>query len=201
MATDTTLSLRPVFVCFNVLATRLWLLGYIAAICGVAGGILTSLRDHTGNAWPGFIAFGAFGFFVVAPLGVYAVNKMSYARTEYRFYADRLEFEEGFFVVKKKTILFRDVDEVTLQKSVSQRICRLGTINLSTAASEMVNPSPFAKFGFTGAAASGAIVQDIPDPDEAFAAIEKMVDACRGERPDQAGPDAIRSEQHDLAGT
>ena len=175
---DTALSIRPVFVGWVVLAARLWLQGYIAAVCGAAGTILTTLLYRIDIGGPGFVAFGAFGF-ILAPFGILAINKLNYARTEYRFYPDRLEFEQGFFTVNKKVFMFRDVREVTLQKSVMQRIYGLGTVNLSTLASDVPNQSPYARFGFGRGSPSGASVQDIPNPDQAFAAIQKMVDACR----------------------
>ena len=174
----TAMSIRPVFVGWVVLAARLWLAGYIGAVCGAAGQILTTLLYRIDVGVPGFIAFGAIGF-MIAPIGILAINKLNYARTEYRLYPDRLEFEEGFFTVNKMVFMFRDVREVTLQKSVAQRMYGLGTVNLSTLASDVPNQSPYAKFGFGSGSPSGASVQDIANPDQAFAAIQKMVDACR----------------------
>jgi len=59
-------------------------------------------------------------------------KKLNYARTEYKFSEDRLEFDEGFFNVTEKVVEFRDVKEVTLRKSIFQRIYDLGTIYLAT---------------------------------------------------------------------
>jgi len=175
---DAVLSLRPVFASLNVLAARLWLYFYVASMIGVAGSIGTSIYNHTGNGWPGLVVFTAAGLFV-APFGILAVTRSGYARTEYRFYADRLEFETGFFAVREKTIMFRDVLEVSLQQSFLQRNNGLGTIFLSTLASDAPDPGPLSQFGFTDGTKSGASVLDIPRPDEAFAAVQKLIDSVR----------------------
>jgi membrane protein YdbS with pleckstrin-like domain len=172
------LSLRPAFVGWNVLAARLWLWGYLASIFGAAGTILTSLIYRTDGGISAFIAFTALGL-LIAPFPIYAVARLSYARTEYQIYPDRLEFEQGFFVAKKKVILFRDIQEVTLQQGLAQRMCGLGTINLSTQATGTDDPGPFARFGFIGGSQSGASLQDIPNPDETFETVKKMVGHCR----------------------
>ena len=178
-ASDTAMSIRPVFAASVVLAARLWLAGYIGAVCGAAGQILTTLLYRIDVGVPGFIAFSAIGF-MIAPIGILAVAKLNYARTEYRFYPDRLELEQGFFIVREKTIMFRDVKELTLRRGTLQRMCGLGTIDLSTQATDVDAPSPqAAKFGFVPGATSGASVQDIPNPEQAFDTIKKMVDACR----------------------
>jgi membrane protein YdbS with pleckstrin-like domain len=80
-----------------------------------------------------FFFFGALAFFGV-PAVAYFGKKLNYGRTEYRFFADRLEFEEGFFSINKKVIKFRDVKEVTLRKGFLQRFYDLGTIYLATLA-------------------------------------------------------------------
>jgi membrane protein YdbS with pleckstrin-like domain len=64
----------------------------------------------------------------------YVGKKLNYARTEYRFHEDRLEFEEGFFNINKKVIKYKNVSEVTLHKGLLQRIYGLGTIYLATLA-------------------------------------------------------------------
>ena len=63
------------------------------------------------------------------PAIAYFGKKLNYSRTEYRFFHNRLEFEEGFFSINKKVIKYRDVKEVTLRKGIFQRIYGLGTRN------------------------------------------------------------------------
>ena len=95
-----------------------------------------------------FVLFGALGFFGV-PAIAYMGKKLNYSRTEYRFFSDHLEFEEGFFSINKKVIRYRDVREVTLHKGFFQRMYGLGTIYLATLATGSgYGQSGFNSFGF-----------------------------------------------------
>jgi hypothetical protein len=123
----------------------------------------------------GAIAF--FGIPIVADVG----KKLNYSRTEYRFYADRLEFDEGFFSINKKVIKFRDVKETTLRKGILQRTYDLGSVYLATLATGSArNSNPFLALGFGNVSASGVIVRDISDPDATFEKIRQLVDAQSG---------------------
>jgi hypothetical protein len=96
----------------------------------------------------------------------------------YRFYDDRLEFDEGFFTLNKKVIKFRDVKETTLRQGVLQRIYGLGSIYLATLATGSTrNTNPFVALGFGNVSASGIIVRDIADPDRTFEKVRQLVDA------------------------
>ena len=48
-----------------------------------------------------FVFFGCLFFFGI-PLLVYFQKKKTYAKTEYKFYKDRLEYAEGFLDCRKK---------------------------------------------------------------------------------------------------
>jgi len=123
-----------------------------------------------------FAAIGFFGTPIVAYLG----KKLNYSRTEYWFFDDRLEFEEGFFSINQKVIMFRDVKEVTLHKGIFQRIYGLGTIYLATLATGTAGGfNPFVALGFGTVSASGVSVRDITDPDQMFDKIRRLVDAQR----------------------
>ncbi|MEH2590072.1 hypothetical protein V1273_003911 [Bradyrhizobium sp. AZCC 1721] len=75
-------------------------------------------------------------------------------------------------------IKFRDVKETTLRKGVLQRSYDLGSIYLATLATGSTrNSNPFVSLGFGNVSASGVIVRDISDPDQAFETIRKLVDA------------------------
>jgi uncharacterized membrane protein YdbT with pleckstrin-like domain len=143
------------------------------------GGVSTSfgLFEH-GSQVP-FIFFGTLAFFGV-PIVAYWGKKLNYSRTEYRFLADHLEFEEGFFSINKKVIRFRDVKEVTLHKGFLQRIYGLGTIYLATLATgSSPRANPFMAFGFGNVSASGVSVRDVRDPDRVFEWIRRIIDAYR----------------------
>ena len=172
------LSVKPVFIGWITLLMQLPLqLFFTVWAGGFFGGMGTAAGLFPKNSWTASYAIGAI-VFVAMPIVAYVGKKLNYSRTEYRFYADRLEFEEGFFSINKKVIKYRDVKETTLRKGVLQRIYGLGSIYLATLATgSSRNSNPFVALGFGNVSASGVIVRDIPDPDAAFDRIRKLVDA------------------------
>jgi uncharacterized membrane protein YdbT with pleckstrin-like domain len=181
MATDITeFSVRPVFIGWITLLVQLPLqLFFTLWSGGFFGGMIQATGLFARGSQTPFVVFGAIAFFGI-PVVAYFGKKLNYGRTEYRFFADHLEFEEGFFSINKKVIDFRDVKEVTLRKGVFQRIYGLGTIYLATLATGS-SPSfnPFVALGFGNVSGSGISVRDIGDPDQAFDRIRQLVDARR----------------------
>jgi uncharacterized membrane protein YdbT with pleckstrin-like domain len=177
--TAITLSIRPVFVGWVTLLIQLPLQLFFTLWSGVFFGAMlqnTSLVARGSNA--SFIVFGAVAFFGF-PLVAYFGKKLNYSRTEYRFFTDRLEFEEGFFSINKKVIRFHDVNEVTLHKGFFQRFYGLGTIYLATLATGSSRTfNPFMALGFGNVSASGVGVRDIENPDQVFDKIRGLVDAA-----------------------
>lgn len=185
-------SVRPVFIGWIALLIQLpfqlfftfWCAAFFGGMFQASGHFIAGPRA-IGVPLP-FIVFGAIGFFSV-PLVAYLGKKLNYSRTEYRFFADHLEFEEGFFSINEKVIRYRDVREVTLHKGFFQRFYGLGTIYLATLATG-TGPwgtnsggfNPFSALGFGNVSASGVSVRDVPDPDQMFDKIRQLVDAQRG---------------------
>jgi uncharacterized membrane protein YdbT with pleckstrin-like domain len=170
---NVTLSVRPVFVGWITLLLQLPFQIFLAIWSGGFFGVMAA--NLTGNTWqwPPTLLIGG-TVFVVLPIVIYTVKKLNYTRAEYRFYPDRVEFEEGFFSISKKVVKFEDVKEVTLRKGIFQQLCGLGTIYLSTVATGVDGP---ASFGVGNVSASGVSVRDISNPDETYDAIKKLVDA------------------------
>lgn len=178
MATDRLVfSVQPVFVGWITLLAQLPLQLFFTLWASLFFGGLTQ-AFIPGSRAP-FIFFGAVAFFGI-PIAAYFGKKLNYGRTEYRFFTDRLEFEEGFFSINEKVIKFRDVKEVTLRKGFLQRFYDLGTIYLATLATGS-SPSfrPFNALGFGNVSGSGISVRDIQSPDETFDKVKQLVDACR----------------------
>ncbi|OCK56888.1 PH domain-containing protein [Bradyrhizobium sp. LMTR 3] len=171
------LSVKPMFIGWITLLTQLPLQVFFTLWCGVFfGGVGASIGIFP-NAKDASYAIGAIAFFAV-PVVAYIGKKLNYSQTEYRFYSDRLEFDEGFLTINKKVIKFRDVKETTLRKGILQRSYDLGSIYLATLATGSTrNSNPFVALGFGNVSASGVIVRDISDPDETFETIRKLVDA------------------------
>ena len=165
-------SIKPVFIGWIALLTQvpaqlfltLWVGGFFGGMTHRAIGPLS------------FVLFGGIAFFAV-PAVAYFGKKLNYARTEYRFYEDRLEFDEGFFSINRKAMKYKDIKEVTLRKGLLQRIYSLGTIYLATLATGS-GPSNnvFFGLGFGNISASGVGVRDTRDPDVTFEKIKALVE-------------------------
>ncbi|HZC56682.1 MAG TPA: PH domain-containing protein [Xanthobacteraceae bacterium] len=170
-------SVKPVFIGWITLLVQLPLqLFFTFWAGGFFGAMILSLQLFPKDSRAPFVFFGLLAFFGI-PAVAYIGKKLNYARTEYRFFDDHLEFEEGFFSINKKVIKFRDVKEVTLRKGVLQRIYGLGTIYLATLATGSTRgANPFLALGFGNVSASGVSVRDIADPDQAFDKIRGMID-------------------------
>ena len=175
------LSVTPVFIGWITLLMQLPLqLFFTFWAGGFFGGMGTAAGIFPKNSSVSFYTIGAIVFFAI-PIVAYVGKKLNYSRTEYRFYPDQLEFEEGFFSVNKKVIKFRDVKETTLRKGILQRIYGLGSIYLATLATGSTrNTNPFVALGFGNVSASGVIVRDISDPDGTFEKVRQLVDAQNG---------------------
>lgn len=175
---DLRFSLRPVFIGWITLLMQLPAQLFFTVWCGGFFGGMTSLL-FPGSRLP-FLLFGGLAFFGI-PIVAYFGKKLNYSRTEYRFYPDRLEFEEGFFALNRKVIRFRDVKEVSQHKGMFQRIYGLGTIYLATLATGTsfgaTGWNPFGALGFGNVSASGVSVRDVTNPDAAFEQIRSLVDS------------------------
>jgi uncharacterized membrane protein YdbT with pleckstrin-like domain len=172
------LSIKPVFVGWITLLMQLPLQLFFTVWSGLFfGGMAASAGLLQKNSWSASYIIGAVAFFAI-PMVAYVGKKLNYSRTEYRFYDERLEFDEGFFSINKKVIKFRDVKETTLRKGILQRIYGLGSIYLATLATGSTrNTNPFVALGFGNVSASGVIVRDIEDPDGTFEKVRQLVDA------------------------
>jgi uncharacterized membrane protein YdbT with pleckstrin-like domain len=172
-------SVRPVFIGWITFLAQLPLQLFLTVWAGMFfGGISKTFLPFPRDSHTPFIVFGALAFFGV-PIVAYFGKQLNYSRTEYRFFADRLEFEEGFFSINKKVINFRNVKEVTLRKGLLQRIYGLGTIYLATLATGSTPRSnPFVALGFGNVSASGINVRDVRDPDEMYEKVRRLVDAA-----------------------
>jgi membrane protein YdbS with pleckstrin-like domain len=174
------LTIKPVFVGWMKLLNQVPLQLFFTVWCGgFFGGIGTSIGLFPRSSEASYI-IGAITFFAF-PIATYVGVKLNYGRTEYRFYADRLEFDEGFFSINKKVIKYRDVKETTMRRGILQRTYDLGSVYLATLATGSYrNSNPFVALGFGNVSASGVIIRDIPDPEAAFEKIRQLIDTQNG---------------------
>jgi membrane protein YdbS with pleckstrin-like domain len=168
-------SLKPVFVGWIALLAQIPIQLFFTLWAGGFVGALLAPFFREGSRLP-FLIAGGFVFFAI-PLVIYVSRKWNYRRTDYQFYDDRLEFEEGFFTIQKKTIKYRDVREVTLRRGILQRMYGLGSIYLGTLATGTQGfQTMFSALGFGNVSASGIVVRDISDPEEAYRRIKGVID-------------------------
>jgi membrane protein YdbS with pleckstrin-like domain len=116
-----------------------------------------------------FIFWGALAFFGVPILGYFG-KRNKYAKSEYRFYRDRLEYISSTFNRQEKTIDYRSILEVDLKIGPVQKGYNLGTIVLSTPAS----------IGMQNRTQGGIRITDIPDPEAAYQRVRELVRAAQG---------------------
>jgi uncharacterized membrane protein YdbT with pleckstrin-like domain len=168
-------SVKPVFIGWIVLLTQLPIQLFMTVWAGGFFGSFALPLVQKGSHLT-FILFGGIAFFGI-PIVTYFGKKLNYSRTEYRFYDDRLEFEEGFFTLNKKVIRYKDIRETTLRKGILQRIYGLGSVYLATLATgSSRGPSVFSTLGFGNVSASGITVRDVQTPDEIYDKIRALVD-------------------------
>ncbi|MEJ2701688.1 MAG: PH domain-containing protein, partial [Sedimentisphaerales bacterium] len=130
------LVIRPVFVPWVTIAGMLPVQIFMTIWGGgFFGGFGMFAVKALGLNLPSWFTFAFFGalFFFGLPLLAYSAGKRTVDKTEYRFYADRLEYAEGFWTAEQKSIKYSDVKEVSLRQGVIQRKYGLGTLHLSTA--------------------------------------------------------------------
>jgi uncharacterized membrane protein YdbT with pleckstrin-like domain len=171
------LSLRPVFIGWITLVIQLPLQLFLSFWIGDFFGTMLLI---TGLFWEHqqipFVICGGIAFIAI-PLVAYFGKKLNYSRTEYRFYDDHLEFEEGFFSLNRKVIRYKDIRETTVHKGIFQRLYGLGSIYLATLATGSVRgPNVFSALGFGNVTASGVIIRDVRSPDEVYDKIRALID-------------------------
>lgn len=175
------LSLKPIFIGWSTLVAQLPLQLFFTLWCGgFFGGMYISFTGQKSEIFlsPPVILFGSAAF-ILFPLVIYVSKKLNYQKTDYKFYDDRLEFDEGFFTLHNKVIKFKDVKEVSLRRGILQRVNGLGTIYLATTATgSMSYANPFSAIGFGSTSASGISVRDIKNPDQEYQNVRKLVDAA-----------------------
>lgn len=177
-------SLKPVFVGWALLLVQLPLQLFLTFWSALFFGGITSvavtwfangLEDGPSFTPEPFVFFGLLAFFGI-PAIFYIGKKFNYARTEYRFFSDRLEFEEGFLTINKKIVRYGDVKEVTLRMGVLQRACGLGSVYMATLATGGVQTSsPFNPLSFSNSSASGIVIRDIENPERVYERIRALV--------------------------
>jgi len=162
------LVLRPVFIgwvtALSIIPIQLFMTVWGAGFCGGFGMLAVKTLGLPLPTWFTFVFFGCLFFFGI-PIWTYFGKKRAYAKTEYRFYLDRIEFMQGFWTFETKIVRYDQIMETTLRRGFVQRRHNLGTLFLATPAT-----------GFTaGKAASGVAIADVEQPEEVYKAVLHLI--------------------------
>lgn len=153
------LSLIPLQIFFTI---------WGAVVFGIAGFFLIEYFDLSINPWLVALVFGII-FFILTPVVATYLLLQHYSRTEYRFYSNRLDYEEGFYTLQQKSIDIGHIIEVNLMQGFWKRLFDQGTIILSTAATGEKSGSP----------KSGIRIPDVHRPHEVYRAIKQIIAAAK----------------------
>jgi membrane protein YdbS with pleckstrin-like domain len=163
------LVLKPVFIplvtVLSILPVQIFFTIWGAGFFGGFGMFAVQALKLPLPPWFTFVFFGCLFFFGI-PIVTYLAAKNTYAKTEYRFYNDKLDYYEGFFTVEEKTINYKNITETNLMKGIFQKKYGLGTIFLST---------PATGFQSSSRARSGIRVSNIENPDDVYSKVKDLV--------------------------
>ncbi|GIW71163.1 MAG: hypothetical protein KatS3mg102_0705 [Planctomycetota bacterium] len=169
---DRPLCVRPRFIA-TMVALRYVGAVFLGGALGGFGGVLVAFATERepGVVLPAAVALGALLVWLLFVLG----TARYYARTEYRLYDDRIEYEKGFLGREHKELPWSWVTECTLRQGVLQQMYGVGTIVLATPATDPTDPTDP-----TGSAVgSGMKIVDVPDPEWVYAQVRARVHAAR----------------------
>jgi len=166
---DPMVIIKPFFTPLNIFVSiiplQLFFTLWGGVVFGIAAFFLFQYFEIAADPWMAAIVIAGI-FFVVTPVVAMYLMVQRYSRTEYRFYAERLDYHEGFYATDEKTIGFEHILEVSLIRGFWKRLFNLGTIILSTAATgDRLGPSR-----------SGIRIPDVQWPGETYRKIRRIIE-------------------------
>jgi membrane protein YdbS with pleckstrin-like domain len=161
--------IRPVLIpwatILSVIPIQLFMTVWAGGFFGGFGMLAVEFLDINLPTWFTFVFFGALAFFGI-PFLVYYAKKNTYSKTKYKFYADKLEYTEGFWTAENKTIKYKNITETYLRRGVIQKKYGIGTIILSAPATN----------NYQGVASSGIKILDIENPEKIYERVQLLID-------------------------
>lgn len=104
------------------------------------------------------------------------LDKMQYNKIQYDFYIDRVEYKDGFLNVSQKELKYKFIREVTMTKSIIERMFNLGTIHLYTNAS-----SGMRRGRHNASGGNGLALHCISDIEQVLPQIKKLIDSIESD--------------------
>ena len=133
-----------------------------AAIIGVV--MLSAVVFNYKDSTMALFLFGAPLVFTVSAICLYTVSKSNYAKTEYKFFPNRVEFEDGVFATQNNQIKLNDIKEVVLSQETTQQASGLGSVYLITDKS---------------ICRGGVEIKDIENYEEAYKKIKQLINSSK----------------------
>lgn len=124
------LLLKPVYNQKIALMLQLFIQIFLTIWCTAMIGSIIAGIINTESLIPHFLV--AVLVFFSIPYMLCKWQKNNYAKTEYRIYQDKLEYEGGYFTINRKEIFLDKVKEITLRKGILQKKHGLGSIHVAT---------------------------------------------------------------------
>ena len=168
-------SQKPLFVMKPVFLPGVTLLSAIpiqigttllgGGLLGMLGALAVKVLHINVPEWFPAVFLGAI-LFCLVPIMAYVQKKKGYEHTEYRFYGTEFRWYSGWSTMEETTIHYTNISGVSLSKGILQKRYGLGTLFLLIQA-----------IGETESdiARSRIKLADIPDPDEVYAQIKKLI--------------------------
>ena len=161
--------LKPTFVLGANIGGQIGMVLFFTAWCTGFFGILINIPIAV-TAETGF-GISPIPFIVVAIISLVGLpvlynirRKKNHENTEYKIFKDRIEYHEGFFTIKRRTVYFENIAELSMTEKLYQQKRNLGTILLST-------PAMAAMKGHS----SGIKLNDIESPEKMYNKLKDMV--------------------------
>lgn len=167
---NTEFSLRPAFIGWSTVLGQipyhLILAMFAITFGGFLGGAMSEPPDFL-VPYPYLLVPPAI-VLAVSPFLLFRAKRRRHRRTEYRFFRDRLEFDNGY------VFPYRNVRSVILRRGLFGRISGLGTLHLKA---NIEGFAPLFPGNFGAVTKDGILLRDIPDPDQARTRIQALIDA------------------------
>jgi membrane protein YdbS with pleckstrin-like domain len=160
------LRLAPRFVAVHQLLAQLPVHLFLAAWGGcLFGGLVHVVLGLGGRVVPGWVPFVAAGgaLAVALPWLSLSIGRRAYRDTAYVVRGGRLEYDEGFVALERRSLALSDVTRLVLRQGWLQRRHGLGTLIVSVAArSGTATPIPVR-------------LSDVPEPERACARLRELL--------------------------
>lgn len=157
----------PLHVFVSIIPIQIFFSIWGATIFGIVGFFIIEYFGLEINPWYVALITGIL-FLIFTPLVAAYIIFQRYSTTEYRFYHDHLDCQEGFWPLQHKTINLEHIIELHMIQRFWQRLFNLGTIVLSTAASDKFKQT----FG-------GIKMVDIHKPQEVYWSIKRIIESAQ----------------------